>query len=128
MRVQVLLVSMNRSVRDALADWFRTVLPDCCVRHASGARDAVAQGQEDLPDLVVIQESGSDVSCFETIRAIAASAFGAPMIVLTDKDYAGHRDRLIEAGASACILPWRINPDLVEAIERLNVAKVTAWT
>jgi DNA-binding NarL/FixJ family response regulator len=121
MTAQILLVAMNGNVRDALADWFRMLVPDCRVRHAAGAREAIALGGQDPPSLVVIQDGGSDVPCLQTIDTMRASAPDAPIVVLTNSDYAEHRERLVAAGASACVLPRRINVDLLDLLKRLHI-------
>jgi DNA-binding NarL/FixJ family response regulator len=128
MTAQILLVAMNGNVRDALADWFRMLVPDCRVRHAARAREAIALGGQDPPSLVVIQDGGSDVPCLQTIDTMRASAPDAPIVVLTGTEYAPHWERLKAAGASACILPRRINVDLLDVLEQLDIAHLTTGT
>jgi DNA-binding NarL/FixJ family response regulator len=113
---------MNGNVGDALADWFQMLVPDCRVRHAGRAREAIALGGQDPPSLVVIQDGGSDVPCLQIIHSVKASALDAPIAVLTDTDYAGHRERLKAAGARACILPGSMNVGLLDLLQRLHIA------
>ena len=122
MMLQILLVAMNGHLRDALADWFHLSVPDCRVRHASGPREAIDLCRRHPPDLVVTQDRGGNIPCIDLIRAIIDAAISAPIVVLTNTEYPPHGERLIAAGAAACVRPWRINVDLLGILEQLNVA------
>jgi DNA-binding NarL/FixJ family response regulator len=120
MTVQIMLVAMNDSVRDALADWFRMAIPGCRVVHAAAAGEAVALGRQRAPSLIVIQDGGTRVPIVQTLHMIQAS-LDAPIIVLTQSEYRRHWSRLEEAGADASVLPWRVNVDLRDLLQRLTI-------
>jgi CheY-like chemotaxis protein len=118
MERKVLIVDDDADVRMGLALRLRAVGYRVCI--AGGGSQAVAVAQAERPDLIVLDLGLPDGDGYEVMSRLRQ--YGAledtPIVVLSGREAAFNRQRVIQDGAHAFLQKPVENHRLIETIER----------
>jgi DNA-binding NarL/FixJ family response regulator len=96
-----------------MLDWLRSAMPECLAAGAASLGEAIALPQSESPAIVLVDIADPDADGVGTIRKVGEAMRCAHIVALTMSDDAEYCDNLADAGASASLVIWRAQCDLI---------------
>lgn len=117
--MKILLVDDHAVVRQGYASLLKALIPELQVSEATSGEAALAQVQQEIPNLVILDLGLPGISGLETCRRLRQRLPGLPVLVFSMHDELALVRQALDAGACG-YLTKRCAPDvLVEAVRKV---------
>ena len=108
----ILLVEYEDTMRGLLYDWLRLAFPDHQIISAPNIDEAIAVLDSSSPEVILVDVDSSEGDVVEVMARFNAAAPETEVVAMTTKSYPAYCDKVVSAGAGACVNRWHICQEL----------------
>lgn len=108
----ILLVEYEDAMRGLLYDWLCMAFPHHQIISAPNIDEAIAVVEARSPNVILVDVDSSEGDVVEVMGRFNAAAPETDVIAMTTKSYPAYYDKVLSAGAGACVNRWHICQEL----------------
>ena len=117
--MSMLVVEPDDAIRGSLRKWLLTNNPGLRISEATNEEQAVLMAEAQSPCMILVDIADPETDGLMTIREIKDAAPESHIVALVMRDDDGYRHDLAAAGASACVLIWETQSELIPKMRAL---------
>ena len=117
--MSMLVVEPDEAIRGSLRKWLLTRNPGWRISEAANEEEAVLTAEAESPRVILVDIADPRTDGLETIREIKEAAPQSALVALVMRDDERYQHDLAAAGASACVLIWKTQSELIPKMRAL---------
>ena len=117
--MSMLVVEPDNAIRRSLCEWLRVEAPGWSISEATSKEEAIVMAEAHSPRMILVDVADPETDGLMTIREIKDAAPESHIVALVMRDGDGYRHDLAAAGASACVLIWKTQSELIPKMRAL---------